>query len=64
MFLSRSAWRPPARSRVLVLLSLTATALAVCALLAAPAFAGRASSGELLFYPCTSCHPVGEIAGT
>lgn len=22
------------------------------------ALAGRASSGELLFYPCTSCHPV------
>ncbi len=25
---------------------------------AAPAFAGHASLGEPLFYPCTSCHPV------
>lgn len=25
---------------------------------AVPAYAGQASSGELLFYPCDSCHPV------
>ncbi len=24
----------------------------------APAMAGQASTGELLFYPCTSCHPL------
>jgi len=40
--------------------------LASVALLAAatPAFAGQASSGGLLFYPCTSCHPVHLIPGT
>jgi len=64
VFPSRSTWRPMARSRAFALLSLTAAALALWALVAAPAFAGRASSGELLFYPCTSCHPVGEIAAT
>lgn len=26
------------------------------------AFAGQASSGELFFYPCSSCHPVAEGA--
>jgi hypothetical protein len=30
----------------------------------APAFAGQASSGELFFYPCTTCHPVFLIPGT
>ncbi|MDO8964043.1 MAG: cytochrome c3 family protein [Coriobacteriia bacterium] len=29
-----------------------------------PAFAGQAGSGELFFYPCTSCHPVTMIPGT
>jgi hypothetical protein len=28
------------------------------AVFVAPAFAGQASLGEPLFYPCTSCHPV------
>jgi hypothetical protein len=34
--------------------------VAVAALLlpVAPAVAGQAATGELLFYPCTSCHPV------
>lgn len=31
---------------------------------AIPAFAGQASSGELLFYPCTTCHPVRLVPGT
>lgn len=26
---------------------------------AAPALAGRASSGKLFFYPCKACHPIG-----
>jgi hypothetical protein len=45
---------------------LLAAAFATVLLLssAAPAFAGQASSGELLFYPCTSCHPVALIPGT
>ena len=47
-----------------VALILVSSAVALVALSAGPAFAGRASSGELLFYPCTSCHPVGEIPGT
>jgi hypothetical protein len=41
-----------------------ALALAIVALCAGPAYAGQASSGKLLFYPCTSCHPVDEIPGT
>lgn len=38
------------------------TPLLLTLLLAAPAatYAGRASSGQLLFYPCTKCHPVGS----
>lgn len=40
------------------------SALAVCLLaITATAFAGQASSGELLFYPCSSCHPVTEGSG-
>jgi len=30
---------------------------------AAAAFAGQASSGQLFFYPCISCHPVNMVAG-
>jgi hypothetical protein len=30
----------------------------------AVALAGQAASGELLFYPCTSCHPVTMLPGT
>lgn len=62
--MASSAASSPARSldsRRLTLVALTAVllALATLALAAAPpAFAGQASSGELLFYPCTSCHPV------
>ena len=37
--------------------------VALCAS-AGPALAGQASSGELFFYPCTSCHPVQFIPGT
>lgn len=42
-----------------------ATLLAVAVLIASaiPAFAGQASSGELLFYPCTTCHPVTMVPG-
>jgi hypothetical protein len=45
---------------------LLVAALVFAALLgsALPAFAGQAASGQLLFYPCTSCHPVTEIPGT
>jgi len=46
------------------LLSVTTIVFAVLTLSATPAFAGQASSGELLFYPCTSCHPVHLIPGT
>lgn len=50
--LARQAW--PA-----ALISCVVICLAVFLLLGAvPAFAGQASSGELLFYPCTTCHPV------
>ncbi len=36
----------------------TCLALVLFLAFAAPAFAGQASTGELFFYPCTSCHPV------
>lgn len=47
-------------------LILVTAALALLALMlpATYAFAGQASSGELAFYPCTSCHPVTLIPGT
>jgi hypothetical protein len=32
--------------------------VALVMLSAASAFAGQASTGELFFYPCTSCHPI------
>jgi hypothetical protein len=50
----------PARSRPAATSLLVCTAaLILFALTAAPALGvGQASSGELLFYPCTSCHPV------
>ncbi|MBE0417703.1 MAG: hypothetical protein IBX63_08050 [Coriobacteriia bacterium] len=39
-------------------------ALGLLIAMASPAFGiGQAASGELLFYPCTICHPVGEGAG-
>ncbi len=41
-----------------MLVSLSALVIALLLLSVASAFAGQASSGELLFYPCTSCHPV------
>lgn len=37
-------------------------ALALLVVPATSAFAGQAASGELLFYPCTSCHPVTSAA--
>jgi hypothetical protein len=43
-------------------LCVAATALVLGA--ATSAFAGQAASGELFFYPCTSCHPVTMIPGT
>jgi hypothetical protein len=33
-------------------------ALCLAMLLAAPAYAGQAATGDALFYPCTTCHPV------
>ena len=61
---SSSAPRPARRLLVRAVLSATCAALAVLAMCAAPAFAGQASTGELLFYPCTSCHPITFIPGT
>lgn len=41
------------------LVPVLAGVLIVAALIGAPsAFAGRSSTGELAFYPCTQCHPV------
>ncbi len=45
----------------------TAAAIALLALTAAPVLAvGQAASGELIYYPCTTCHPVtdGVASGT
>jgi len=41
-----------------LVLLLAAAAFAALLLPAATAFAGTASTGTLLFYPCTQCHPV------
>lgn len=45
------------RSRGIALL-LAAAGFAALLALASPAWGGQASSGQLLFYPCTTCHPV------
>ena len=51
--------------RVIRMLELGAfITLAGLALAVPSAFAGQASTGELLFYPCTSCHPLHVIPGT
>jgi hypothetical protein len=42
--------------RTFVLLALLAVTILLVT--AAPALAGQASTGELLFYPCTTCHPI------
>ena len=58
--------RRPARDEI-ARASLAIAVLMVAAafsMLPALAFAGQASSGELLYYPCTSCHPVHMIPGT
>lgn len=48
-------------TRALLCCAFSAIALAVF-VLASPiqTFAGQAATGELLFYPCTSCHPTGR----
>ena len=66
MVASSSRLARPDRGRVTRRLA-TFTILLLAAVFAAssvPAFAGQSSSGELLYYPCTSCHPVHLIPGT
>jgi hypothetical protein len=61
---SGSAARPDRaglRRRLATLAFLVLAALAAAP--AAHAFAGQASSGELFFYPCTTCHPVIMVPG-
>lgn len=41
-----------------LLASVILTLVALVVLPVAPAIAGQASTGKLLFYPCTDCHPV------
>jgi hypothetical protein len=43
----------------------TAAILVSVLAMAVPAFAGKAATGEPLFYPCAACHPVepGEVEG-
>lgn len=47
--------------RLLLLAMIVVAGLSVSA---GSAFAGQASSGQLFFYPCTSCHPIRFIPGT
>lgn len=62
-FSARSAC--PTRDRLnRRILSATVFLLVLVLLPAATALAGQASSGELFFYPCTSCHPVHLVPGT
>ena len=42
-----------------LLLVLPVLAMTLVLMSAVPALAGQASTGELFFYPCTGCHPVG-----
>lgn len=42
--------------------SFVASVVCLIVLSSVPALAGQAASGELLFYPCTSCHPVASGA--
>ncbi|HET6497600.1 MAG TPA: hypothetical protein VFH17_00900 [Coriobacteriia bacterium] len=53
--------RPPSRARHAIVLAGIAALLALGAA-ACPrqVLAGEAASGELLFYPCSSCHPLPE----
>lgn len=44
--------------RTLLAAAIVLAALVLVIMAAAPAYAGQASSGELLFYPCDSCHPL------
>ena len=43
--------------------SATMCAIALLGVGASSAFAAQASTGELLFYPCTSCHPLTTVIG-
>lgn len=45
-------------SRAFVILALAGVVMLLGVLAAPAAFAGRSSTGELAFYPCTRCHPV------
>jgi hypothetical protein len=51
-------------SHLMRLVALGALVALTALVLVPAAFAGQASTGELLFYPCTSCHPVSLIPGT
>lgn len=59
--IGRAGQRSNGHTRTLVPCVLSALALAVF-VLASPlsAFAGQAATGDLLFYPCKSCHPTGR----
>lgn len=48
----------PARHASLTAIAFTVVLMFAFFSLAPSAFAGRASTGELAFYPCTRCHPV------
>lgn len=52
---------PITRRHASALAALWVLAIALALALPLTAAAGQASSGELLFYPCTTCHPVTMI---
>lgn len=58
-----SARRPHAGRLARPALALAVAALTALVLWPQAASAGQASSGELLFYPCSSCHPVTKAPG-
>jgi hypothetical protein len=61
---SRSAARPTVAGLRRHFAALVVALLAVVLFVpATQAFAGQASSGQLFFYPCTSCHPVTMVPG-
>ncbi len=59
-----SSARPDRGRTPRLLLFISLLALAMLALApTARAFAGEASTGELFYYPCTTCHPVTMVPG-
>jgi hypothetical protein len=63
-FVSRVPASPAHCRRLTRALLIGSVGLLVMVVAPAAVFAGQAASGELFFYPCTSCHPVSVPEGS